>query len=256
MVRAALAAAVESVRAAALAAALTAALGAAFVAAPFLSLTACASTPLQGDAAAAAAKNGDDKKADPKAKARDLELARLELRSAEFDAEVKQAAAREAVVKAERELQLARAALQAFETIDAPTQVDGAQISHDRQAYAADEARAELAELEAMYQAEEFAKATKELVLQRGRRRLEVAERELAVGKRKLAMLKDHALPRQQTELAGKVHDDEVALAKAKLEAEKAGIDGDVALRRARAKIEDLDKELAEATAKAAKAGS
>ena len=218
--------------------------------------TACASAPPPPDKPAAKA---EDKKSDPRIKAREIEQARLELQSAEIDSRSKGLASEEAVQKAARELELAQAAMKAFETVDAPSQLDGAQINHDRQAYAADEARDELNELEQMYQAEEFAKTTKELVLKRGRRRLEVAQRELAVSKQKLALLKDHALPRQKNELAGKVHDAEVVLQKAKLDAEKSGIDVDVALRKARAKIEDLQQELAEANAKAdktAKSGS
>jgi hypothetical protein len=211
-----------------------------------LGLTAC-----QAPSSAPADASPREKEPDAVRKVRELEHARLELRSAEFDAESKRLSARQAMVKAERDLALARRALEAFTEVDAPAQTTDAQIDHDRRVYDTDEARDELAELEAMYQAEEFAKSTKELVLKRGRRRVELAQRELGVSQERMTLLKEHTLPRQQAELAGKVEDAEQELAETKLETEKGTVDADLAIRRARAKIEDLEKELAELAKKA-----
>jgi hypothetical protein len=205
-------------------------------------LSACVAIPtLSGCASADVVTTTDsDKKKDKK---RDLDYAEAELRSARFDAEAKRIAAEDGLRKAQFELDAARAALAAHDK-EAANEVAAATIDHDRRSHRADEAKDELAELEAMYRAEEFAKTTKELVLKRGRRGLEIAERELGVGRQKLALLTEHTMPQKRRELESKLASAEAALRKAEAELQKAKLDADLAVRKAADKVADLEKEL------------
>ena len=203
------------------------------LAAAWFALAACATPPPP-------ARSGD---ADAAGKpAQQLELARLELRIAEHDAKGKTAAAEAEVAKAERAHALARREAESFGSLDVATQLEAAIIDRDRKAYAAEEARAELAELEAMYAAEEFAKSTKELVLQRGRRKLEIAQRDLENTRRRIELLEAHTLARKRAELEGKVQETEAALTKARHEQTKAALDGELAIGKARVKVEGLER--------------
>jgi hypothetical protein len=104
-----------------------------------------------------------------------------------------------------------------------------------------------------MYKADEFAKATKELVLKRGRRQMEQAERRLALAKREDSVWSTHTLPERERDLRQKVEDAEVEVQKQKFEAQKAEIEFAMADRKAADRLADLQEDIAEIQKKLAK---
>ena len=62
------------------------------------------------------------------------------------------------------------------------------------------EAQQELEQLELMYSEEEFADQTKEIVLERGRRRLERTQRDLELRRADFATLQEQTLPVERRE--------------------------------------------------------
>lgn len=153
--------------------------------------------------------------------------ARVGLVVAETKREHQLADAQAEIAEAQVELAAAERELQTFLERTAPQELEEARLSHDEAAYRAEEARAELAELEAMYKADQFAAMTKELVLQRGRRQLEVAERRLALSKAALATRQEVEQVGKRKELEAKVAESQRALAKAERGLSLAKLEGE-----------------------------
>jgi hypothetical protein len=185
----------------------------------------------------------------------ELEMAQLELQVADLEVTIKSRGANAGVEKSTRALELAEAALKSFTGDVAPMELEQAKIRLDRSRHSADHAKDELAELKAMYKADEFAEMTKELVLKRGERRLELALRSLKVEERRLAHLQTSEHPRRKKELVGKVRDAKHALEKAQLENKKVGIEIRILKSKAVFKAEELERDLKDVRGKIEKAG-
>jgi hypothetical protein len=130
-----------------------------------------------------------------------LKTARAKLELAELSAQRSLAEAEQALREAERELAEAQQKMAAFTQVDRPQRQGKAELAIKRAQYDLEEAQAELAELEAMYAEEQFAAMTKELVLQRGRRALEVATLDLELERLSTSHVLEHELPMEQGEL-------------------------------------------------------
>lgn len=202
-----------------------------------------------------AGKDGKDKEKDQLSRAaevaqkeRELEHARLSLEIATLKTAHDVAAAESEAKEASRSLVDAKLAL-ANLARQAQADLEDAEIDRDEASNRADEAKAELAELEAMYQADEFAAMTKELVLQRGRRQLEFANRRLALQQKKLVLLREVEQEEKQREASAKVETATTADTKARQDLER--IAKEAHLEQLKAKHAVLDAEEAVRKAKA-----
>ena len=186
-------------------------------------------------------------------KQRELDYAKIELQTGELDRRVRAMTVDAALKRTALELERARTELDVFLGEVKPRELEEKRIALDQSTYSAEHSKDELGELTAMYEADEFARATKELVLKRGRRQLEMADRYLAVAKKESAHFEQHTLPQRERDLRQKVADAEVERKKAEIEADKARIEMDLAARKGAERISDLEddiKELQEALAK------
>jgi len=201
------------------------ALRAVLFAAP-LFLGACAST---SSPAPAAAEPGAQPKAetDP-AKKHAVTVAELELKKTLQENQSKLTKKRDALDIAERELEAKREKREAFAT-ERKLELEEGALGLDRSRGRARDSELELAELEAMYAAEEFAEKTKELVLQRGRRNLEHAQRGLAIEEGKLALLTKTELPAKERALVLALAKAEQSVAAARRELELAELETRIA---------------------------
>ncbi len=215
-----------------------------------------ASTAPAADAAKAAAGNTGPEKADPeKAKelAKELRSKQRERRDALAEHEATTIANQVAVMSAEAGLRRARAELDeardelaTFEREVRPRELEDRRIGLDSSTYRADHAKDELGELTKMYEEDEFAKTTKELVLKRGRRDLELADRGLAVAKLEFEHFANRELPKRLRELQRKFADAELELAKAELERKKLDLEQALAAQKHGDRLADLDEAIAE----------
>ncbi|MCA8953425.1 MAG: hypothetical protein KDE27_28185 [Planctomycetes bacterium] len=179
-------------------------------------------------------------------KTREREQLTAEQRIAAMAREATAVANAAALAKARADLEIARGDLEHFTAHEKPRELQKHQLDIDRATYQADHAKDELAELVAMYDADEFAKSTKELVLKRGRRSLEVAERQLELEKQEFAGFREHDLPKRERGLQQKVTDAEVAVQKAEFEAGKAELEAGLAGAKEQGKVADLEFEIGE----------
>lgn len=221
---------------------------------------ACESMPSGGDGGggkAAAAEEGDDAEdsgKDDVAKCdRALQDARIELKIAQAETESSARKAQDDVESAEDELKVASEALDHFLKSERDLELSKAQLDVDRATWGLEAERQELAELEAMYKKDDVAALTKELVLQRGKKGVEFAERGLAHEQREAAMKRDYELPKKLRELEVEKREKENALREARAEQTKAKDEIELKLRKARAEVEDAEKALTKARAKASK---
>jgi hypothetical protein len=202
-----------------------------------------------------------DKKAEERAakekelrlKRRELDYAKVEQQTGDIDRQVRALAVEASLQKARLEAQKARKELDLFLSVQRQKDLDESKLGLDRMTWHAEHQKDELGELESMYKEEEFAKATKELVLKRGRRSMEAAERELQLQRTGNELLTKHTLPDRERDLRQKVADTALELQKAELEVQKARLEIDLGKRKAGERIEDLEREVQELTAKLAK---
>src|SRR5688500_1574965 len=125
----------------------------------------------------------------------------MSLQLARFDAQAGEGEAQKEVENAERALAAATAELENFRKV--VRELEGAEraLDLDRAQQNVVEAEQELAELEAMYAQEKFAAITKELVLTRGRSRLEMAKRGFDLEKQRAAQQQAFDHPKREREL-------------------------------------------------------
>lgn len=183
-------------------------------------------------------------------KQRELSYAMAEREMGEIDRQVQAMNSEAALPRTADELDDAMRELQVFRDEVRPRELDQRRISLERSVHRADHAKDELGELTAMYDADEFAKTTKELVLKRGRRELEMAELSLAIERSEIGHFEKHELPKRERELQRKIDDARQARRKAELEADKQKLEAALARRKADDRIVKLRDEIAELEAK------
>lgn len=205
----------------------------------------------KGEAGEAEAGKADPEKA--KELAKELRQKQRERREALAEQSATAIANRLAVMSADATLRRARAELDdarselaTFEREVRPRELEDRRIGLDSSTFRADHAKDELGELTKMYEEDEFAKTTKELVLKRGRRDLELAERSLAVAKLEFEHFATQELPKKQRELQRKLVDAELEAAKAELERQKLDLEQSLAAQKHGDRLADLDEAIAE----------
>ena len=225
--------------------------------------TPSAARPAADDASGKAAEKATEKAAARKQKQKELrqkerevEAARVEGQIQQIDRSVREAGVAASLRRTATELTKAKQDLEVFLAEVKPRELEERRIGLDQSIYRADHSKDELGELVAMYQADEFAKTTKELVLKRGRRDLETAERYLAVARAEFAHFEKVTQPQRERELRDKVVDAELERNKAEQESEKAKLELALQAQKHEQRLADLAEDIAELRAELAKESS
>lgn len=175
---------------------------------------------------------------------RELVMARERMRKTKMQNEFDLQQNKLGVEKARHELELAERKLKTFKEVSTPERLDRADLSLQYSRDSVVEARQELEQLEGMYKDDQFADKTKEIVLERGRRRLERAERSLALEDRAIATLKSETLPVELIEQEDSVRDKREALKKLVFDSEMETIDQRLSILSAEAELIRLEEDL------------
>jgi hypothetical protein len=178
---------------------------------------------------------------------RELQIANEKKKKAMMGLDYQRTANREAVEKAEFELDLAQEKLQSFERQDAQLRLEKARLALLRSRDRLKESEEELQQLEMMYAEEDLADKTREIVLERGRRRLERARKDLAIQERSLKVLETVTLPHEKKELQSKMVAKTHAVSAASRKANVDLMDKQIALVTAESEIERIKGEIAQA---------
>jgi len=193
---------------------------------PLAFASACATVPSAGSTPGQPSSSGSAGDRDPAALRDKLEIARLQLATAEQRAET-------ARLRKEKELELGKAELAQFDESDAPNRLAKAKLELARRRDALAEQQEELAQLEMMYEQQDLADKTREIVLQRGKRRVERAQEELAIAERETTALESRTLPRERGKLALEVEAKERELVESKSDTEANLLEKRLAVRSA-----------------------
>ena len=180
-------------------------------------------------------------------------IARQKLVKAQVAAEHAQIQNQIAVAEAEGELELEQRRLAAFRDRSAPSRIEWSRLGLLRAEDRVKEAEEELTQLKLMYAEEDFADQTKEIVLERGRRRLERSRRDLELRTEDHAILTDETIPTEQREHELNVEKKTEALHKIRRDAEASALDNQIQITSAEAEVARLEAEIEALRAKTAK---
>jgi len=176
---------------------------------------------------------------------RDLEVARQKLAKARLAREHAEIDHRIRVGKATIELEIERRKLERFEKHEVPLRIERAELSLRRAQDSVTENEEELVQLEALYKDEEFADHTREIVVERARRRLERSRTDLDFRKRDLADLRQRKIPIETAERAAKLDQKEREIEKLNREGERSGLQNEIGVMSAEADAARIEAELA-----------
>lgn len=196
--------------------------------------------------------SADDKKAEERAKdertlaklQRSLDVATEKMHRAEMaqsHAAVEQTVA---IEKAEQELAIERRRVDTFKTRTMLNRVEWAGHALGGSENRLQEAREELEQLKKMYGADDFADGTKEIVLQRGEKRLERSARDFELRGKDFATLKERTIPLELAEKEKALKAKEQALKKAGRSAQASRLDKAIGILTARHEIVRIEAEI------------
>jgi len=173
-----------------------------------------------------------------------LEVAQLNLAKAQISVELGELKYHDALSQAEMEFELAKKREQIFKKFTAPNRIARAELSLKQAEDGVTETQEELYQLEQMYKEEQFADQTKEIVLERARRRLERAQRDLELQREEFQTLKEISLPLEQQEVEHAAELKQRAVLQVQRDNEPGIIDRKVGVLSAEAEVTRIEQEL------------
>lgn len=229
-----------------------------------LSLYSSTSVAQSSDAAQSASAS-PDKPAEDKAKekaerrarqarlTRELAIARVKLEQARLAADHQALDSKEAILKAEQERELSGSKLEDLQKNQGPSRLDKAKHGLKGAEDSLRENEEELAQLEMMYAESELGDKTKEIVIQRAKRRLEQVRWWLSIQQNDLTLLSEHSLPLETREAQQQLDDKTRALDAARRAADAAAIAKKIELLSAESEIARIEQELSDVAAEIAR---
>ena len=175
---------------------------------------------------------------------RKLDIARQKHAKSSLAAEYGNIENQNKIAKAEQDLDIATTKLQHHEQYTAPNRLARGQLDLRNAEDRSKESQEEMTQLELMYAEEDFADKTKEIVLQRGRRRLERSRTNLDIRGKTFLFLQNHSLPLEHKELQFKLEQASLLLAKTQRDAKAGELDKQIAILTAEAGVAKLEFEL------------
>lgn len=142
-----------------------------------------------------------------------------------------------ALAGAEKELTLETARMKKFSEREVPNRIAWAELRLTQTQDRVKDSEEELHQLELMYAEEDFADQTKEIVLDRSRRRVERSHRDLELRHEDHAILIEKTIPLELAEREQKVRQKELALNKAQRDAKASEADKRISLMSAESEI-------------------
>jgi hypothetical protein len=175
-------------------------------------------------------------------KAREVTYAKMELAIAQLDAERELKDATLDVERSRHDLEAAQRNLEHFQKVERALALEDQVIDLDRAKEQAHQQQQELEELMAMYKADEYAKLTKELVIQRGKFQMEMAQRSLELARKRAADREGHEWPTKERELSLALRKAQDGLESSEAKLVKTKASTELELLRAKHKVEEAER--------------
>jgi hypothetical protein len=212
-----------------------------------LCLASCSTTGAKKEAGAppGQAPAQDDSKAEAlQKKERELNYARLQLQITELEQQADARAQQNSIADAERGVRRAQEELDDYLKSQKSLEKAERELNTDQQKEGLRETQQEYDELESMYKDEDFAKKTKELVLSRGKARLDFSRRGLDISTNRREYQAGTVLPRRERDLGEALEKARAGLTDTRAAAERKTLSNQLQLLRAKDGITDLEKEV------------
>jgi HlyD family secretion protein len=172
----------------------------------------------------------------------EIDQARGELRLAELERETEVMSAQLALAFAREDVAAAERALASFRSLERPHAEGESELALRQARNRLLDAEAELAELESMYADDDFAEKTKELVLARGRRSLEVARRAVELVEVQRRNLLEQELPEKERLLQRELEEAKAAVIQAERAFERARLRTELSVAKARHELTEKER--------------
>jgi hypothetical protein len=208
--------------------------------------TTTATAPGGEKAADSTGSNASEQEHELVRKERELAIAQERLSKARLAAAQAEEQHTIAVERAEREVALQQQRYDQFTSHTAPQRIGQAELGLRRTEDRVKESEEELHQLELMYGEEDFADQTKEIVLQRGRRRLERDQQSLKLQQQDVAFLKDKQLPLEKAEQELQLQRRRDDLEKARRDANASLLDNHIGVMSAENDVARLEEEISQ----------
>ena len=177
---------------------------------------------------------------------RKLDIAKLRLSKAQLEGDHAEKRATVAVQAAKDALAVAEAKFATFKERDSPQRLNRALLDVSRSENRLADERAELAQLEMMYAETDLSTKTGEIVIDRQKRSLALAERNLELDRTALTTLEFSTLVHERRELELALIDKRSALERAEQEAEVTALSSQIEISGIEAELKKLEAELAD----------
>lgn len=184
---------------------------------------------------------------------RDLAIAREKVAQTELAGQQQQAASRDALARAEKAVEISTNKLRFLETQDAPARLEQARLGFQGAQDGVQESREELTQLEEMYKETELADKTREIVIQRAKRRLARAEWYLKNEQKSLELLEKERIPLEIADARKQLDVDSKALAEEQRKAAAGAVSQKIDLLNAQSEVTRIEAEIAKLDRKLAR---
>lgn len=176
---------------------------------------------------------------------RELPIAKEKLARAQKDVADQAEDAQAAGAKIQKEIGLARAALETFEKREMPAKIAKAQLDLQNARDGVDNNKEELEQLELMYKEQDLSDKTREIVIRRAKRELERATQRLAIQQEELNIMTERTLPQSREKLVLEAEEKQREAARAERASQKASTDKKIALMAAESDVKRVETDLA-----------
>jgi hypothetical protein len=187
---------------------------------------------------------------------RERPIAEAKLAKARKEQGDQESANQVALDKAKKEHDLALGRLRDFEEKEDPQRRARARLDMQQARDMLDEAKEELEQLEMMYKGQDLADMTKEVVIRRGKRRVERATQRLALQEQEVQRLEQNTLPLERAKLSAEAEAKAQDLDRARRAAETASLERKIDLMGSEAEIVRIKMEIEALEAGAKKEGA
>jgi hypothetical protein len=177
-------------------------------------------------------------------KERELEYAKLQFQITQLELAADERAQQNSIADAERGVRHAREELDDYLKSQKALEAAERILGMDQQKEGLRQTQQEYDELESMYKDEDFAKKTKELVLSRGKARLDFSKRGLDLSTARRDFQEKVSLPRKERDLNEALEKASKGLEEARGAVERKKLANQLQLMRAKDSLDDLQKEV------------
>jgi HlyD family secretion protein len=176
---------------------------------------------------------------------REVPIAKEKLARAHKDVADQAEDAAGSAAKAQKEVAMAKAALETFEKREMPAKIAKAQLDLQGAKDNLEDNKEELEQLELMYKDQDLSDKTREIVIRRAKRALDRAKERLGIQQEELGILMERTLPQSREKLVLESEEKQREAARVERASQKAAVERKIGVMAAESEVKRIETELA-----------